>query len=168
MDDAVLAIAESRFGAGGGGVARFNFRGVGGSGGDFDGGDGELDDALAVARYLGAAHPVEALTWIGYSFGAAVAWRAAASHRGEPPQAAVVLIAPPMPGMAFPAVAGAAATVIAGSRDSFVDAGALGAWIAAQSGSTLIAVDGADHFFGGFQDQLANALDRAFGGSPSS
>jgi alpha/beta superfamily hydrolase len=60
--------------------ARFNFRGVGESGGDFDGGRGEVDDALAVVSFLGSHAPGAALTLCGHSFGSAVALRAAVRH----------------------------------------------------------------------------------------
>lgn len=56
---------------------RFNFRGVGGSEGEFDDARGEVDDALAAVAWLRSRWPDDAL-WIGgFSFGAAVAIRAA-------------------------------------------------------------------------------------------
>jgi len=59
---------------------RFNFRGVGRSGGRYGGGDGEVLDVLGAVDYLRSqqAFPVEAVDVIGYSFGAWVGLRAAA------------------------------------------------------------------------------------------
>lgn len=58
---------------------RFNFRGVGGSEGEFDDARGEVDDALACVDWLRSRWPDEPL-WIGgFSFGAAVAIRASLS-----------------------------------------------------------------------------------------
>ncbi len=158
MMDAVLDIAGARFVALGGGTVRFNFRGVGASEGRHDG-DREVDDVTAVARWLADHHGVDEPILIGYSFGACMAWRALgqldAAERA-------VLIAPPLGGMAFPRIDGATAAVIAGTADSFVDQQELDEWIAAHPGSSLIAIDGADHFFGGYNESLADACDTAF------
>src|SRR6202035_2810578 len=50
---------------------RFNFRGVGGSEGEYDGGPGEVDDAKAAMEFLLAQAGVkrEGATIAGYSFG---------------------------------------------------------------------------------------------------
>src|SRR5690606_1842585 len=52
---------------------RFNFRGVGKSAGTHSGGEGELEDAVAVVQWALAAHPGLPLHLGGFSFGAAVA-----------------------------------------------------------------------------------------------
>jgi len=56
---------------------RFNFRGVGKSAGEFDNGEGELDDVLAAVEWLRDEYPDEPLWIAGFSFGAAMAVRAA-------------------------------------------------------------------------------------------
>lgn len=56
---------------------RFNFRGVGASEGEFDEARGELDDALACISYLREQAPDEPIWVSGFSFGAAIAIRAA-------------------------------------------------------------------------------------------
>ncbi len=53
-------------------VLRFNFRGVGGSQGAYDGGRGEVADANAALDYLAAKFPGTPLLAAGFSFGAAV------------------------------------------------------------------------------------------------
>src|SRR5579871_4011792 len=74
---------------------RFNFRGVGESEGSYGGGDGEAQDAVAAVNYLRAQPKMQSapIVLVGYSFGAAAAWRAA-------PEAgaldALVLIAAPL------------------------------------------------------------------------
>jgi hypothetical protein len=60
---------------------RFNFRGVGASAGRFDEGRGETEDALAAIRYGRQRWPGAALWLAGFSFGAAVALRAARFSR---------------------------------------------------------------------------------------
>ena len=57
---------------------RFNFRGVGKSEGKYDEARGELDDALAALAYLKKHWPDEPVWIAGFSFGAAIAIRAAA------------------------------------------------------------------------------------------
>lgn len=56
---------------------RFNFRGVGQSTGEYAEGEGETEDALAVARWALEQSANQTLLWAGFSFGAAVALRAA-------------------------------------------------------------------------------------------
>lgn len=69
---------------------RFNFRGVGRSEGEFDEARGEVDDALAALHYL-KTHWPEGPVWMsGFSFGAAIAIRAAAEE--EP--AGLITVAP--------------------------------------------------------------------------
>jgi alpha/beta superfamily hydrolase len=58
-------------------VVRFNFRGVGESAGTYDGGKGEAEDVEAIARWLEAVRPGDALWLAGFSFGSYVAARAA-------------------------------------------------------------------------------------------
>ncbi|SNS24956.1 alpha/beta hydrolase [Pseudomonas segetis] len=52
---------------------RFNYRGVGNSEGTHDMGAGEVDDAEAVAQWLGEQYPNMPLTLMGFSFGGFVA-----------------------------------------------------------------------------------------------
>jgi alpha/beta superfamily hydrolase len=58
---------------------RFNFRGVGASVGNFDDGNGELQDVLAAVNWLHREFPDLPLWLAGFSFGAAMAIRATAS-----------------------------------------------------------------------------------------
>jgi len=71
---------------------RFNFRGVGASGGKFDNGRGEADDLVAVVNEGRRRFPSARLWLGGFSFGAFVALRAAA--RVAPDK--LVAVAPPV------------------------------------------------------------------------
>lgn len=73
-------------------AVRFNFRGVGASGGAWDEGRGETDDALAVVDWAHGRWPGRPLWLAGFSFGAFVALRAAPAAR----PAALVTVAPPV------------------------------------------------------------------------
>jgi alpha/beta superfamily hydrolase len=60
---------------GGGAVLRFNFRGVGLSGGAFDHGAGELEDARAALDWLRGRYPQLPYTLAGFSFGSRIILR---------------------------------------------------------------------------------------------
>jgi alpha/beta superfamily hydrolase len=62
-------------------AVRFNFRGVGDSDGEFADGDGEVDDVLAVLATVRDAFPGLPVWLAGFSFGAAMAVRAAVPSR---------------------------------------------------------------------------------------
>ena len=69
---------------------RFNFRGVGDSDGIFDNGEGELQDVLAAVSWMRERSPHLPLWLAGFSFGAAMAVRAAV----ESTPAGLVSVAP--------------------------------------------------------------------------
>ncbi len=143
---------------------RFNFRGVGASEGRFDGGDGEVDDALAAVGWLRAEHPGLPLWIAGYSFGASVAWRAL-GRAGDVEGA--LLVAPPIGRMAFgPLAAPPQLVVVAGDRDDFVNAADLDRWLQqAAPHAVRETITGADHFFSGAHARLGAAIERALAGS---
>lgn len=155
MHDGVLERTTQALLAAGVGVLRFNFRGVGHSDGRFDGGRGEVDDLLAAVRWL-RERAAGAPLWLGgYSFGAHVVWQAAAR---QPEATRLLLVAPPIGPMTFPAgMSGCPVDVFAGDRDEFIDPGALAAW----TGVRVHVIAGADHFFSGHLDDLAERLAAA-------
>jgi len=73
---------------------RFNFRGVGESGGAYDGGEGETDDVVAALECLRSLPEIdpERVVLAGYSFGAMMALRVAS---GREDLAAVVSVSNP-------------------------------------------------------------------------
>ena len=160
MHDAVLGLAEEAWRRRGGSSIRFNYRGVGASEGSFDGGNGEAEDAISVANWARDTLGAKSLTLLGYSFGAGVAWRAAATLEDI---AKVVLVAPPMPSMDFPHRAAPPTLLIHGDQDDFVDGTFAAKWAAEQESARLITLADADHFFSGTANALAAAFDTAFG-----
>src|SRR6185295_8845408 len=77
MDNNVVVAVTDALRAAGLATLRFNFRGVGSSEGRHGGGAAEVGDAHAALAHLRAAG-IEDVALVGYSFGAAVAARAAA------------------------------------------------------------------------------------------
>lgn len=139
-------------------VLRFNFRGVGGSAGEFDHGAGELEDARAALRWMETRHP-EARRWVaGFSFGSWVAARLAAS---EPKVERLILVAPPVATEDFSALKSAAVPklVIQGTQDDVCPLAALeGVLPGWAEPRTLVRVEGASHFFDRQLVALADAL----------
>lgn len=92
-NNVVMAIYEAML-ARGIAALRFNFRGVGGSGGFFGNGIGERDDVRAALTFLEAQEAIDGtrLGLAGYSFGAGVALPVATS---DPRVVALAAISPP-------------------------------------------------------------------------
>jgi uncharacterized protein len=142
---------------------RFNFRGVGSSEGEFDNGRGETDDALAAIRFLTGRNDIRrgSAVLAGYSFGAMVAVRAAEK---EPLLSAIVTIALPI-GMTDPSTFESIKkpiVLLAGDQDSYCPANHLAALRERLGASAqLKIIPGADHFFGGHESEITEALSEA-------
>jgi alpha/beta superfamily hydrolase len=134
-------------------TVRFNFRGVGGSAGQYDAGRGELEDALAVCAWARANWGCEALWLAGFSFGAAVALEAAAVVR----PAALVTVAPPVGRIIVSAVARPPCPwlVVQGDRDELIDVETVRRWAGEfEIPPRLVELPGAEHFFHGRLGEL--------------
>jgi alpha/beta superfamily hydrolase len=136
---------------------RFNFRGVGRSQGGFGDGVGERDDVLAALAYLRGLEAVDPVKvgLVGYSFGAAVSLLAAGEH-----VVALAAISPPSFGSAIPPLAIRCPTLlIAGDRDDVAPTGWLTTLAAAIGPHCRVeVVPGADHFWWGHADKLAQTV----------
>ena len=154
MHDAVLGLVGEALADVGVNRLRFNFRGVGESGGRFDEGRGEVDDLLAVIDWT-EAQGAAAFWLAGYSFGAHIVCQALPR---APQPARVLLVAPPTAAMAMRLEAPPCPLdVFAGDRDQFVDQDALSDW----PGARTHLISGADHFFSGTAEALLEAIRRA-------
>jgi hypothetical protein len=138
-------------------TVRFNFRGVGASEGGYDEGVGEVEDALAACAWARARWRCEALWLAGFSFGAAVALRAALTARPE----ALVTIAPPVGRIIVDPVARPLCPwlVVQGGRDELVDAGEVRWWASGFAPPPRLALLAeAEHFFHGQLGGLRAAI----------
>jgi alpha/beta superfamily hydrolase len=154
-NDLVLALARALGGAGLATV-RFDFRGVGASGGCYDDGRGEVDDVRAAAAVLRTRLAVPRVALVGYSFGALMALRAGCAEPDG--MTGVVAIGPPvrMVGLEFVAGCGVPLAFVAGDRDQFCPLATIEALRERHApASTLVLVPGADHFFGDRLEPLA-------------
>lgn len=144
------------------GCVRFNFRGVGQSEGTPSLGTDEVNDVAAARDFVRGRFPNVPLTLIGWSFGAAVALRAAT----EAGAAACVAVAPavrdrpgltaglPPPdrlGLQMPVL------VVCGTNDDQTPPADARSW-AEEAGAEFIEVPGANHFFWAKYEQLATLV----------
>jgi uncharacterized protein len=149
-------------------VLRFNFRGTGLSQGEHAHGAGEVEDARRALDWLAAEYGLP-LIMAGFSFGAAVGLRAAASDPRVGPL--IGLGAPVVPvagGQEEPRVydfdflAGCTRPklFVSGARDRFGPRPKLEALVAAlPEPKQLVIIEGADHFFAGRLSELRAAIE---------
>ncbi len=139
-------------------AVRFNFRGIGGSAGSWDAGQGEVDDAMAVITAERALQPAGApLLVAGFSFGGYVASQAAArlAEAGAPAWR-VVLVAPAVVNFtAAPVPPGS--LVVHGELDDVVPLKAALDWARPQLQPVTV-LPGAGHFFHGNLPQLRQTV----------
>ena len=157
MNNNVVWTAARAFHRRGWATLCFNFRGVGRSTGTYGEGEAEAADVAAALDFLGKRTPGP-LYLAGYSFGAFVAGRALL--QGLAVQGAV-FIAPPIAFMDLswlPRVPGLR-LVVAGDQDDFCPLAELRRLLAGTAAAPEIRViAGADHFFGGREEELFQVL----------
>lgn len=159
MDNNVVWTAERAFHSRGFATLCFNFRGVGRSTGAYGKGEAEVEDVAAALDFLRERAPGP-LYLVGYSFGAFVAGRALLQGVAG---LGAVFIAPPIAFMDLswlPRVSGLR-LVVAGDQDDlcpFADLRRLLAETAPAAAPELRVIAGADHFFGGREEELFQVL----------
>ncbi len=136
---------------------RFNFRGVGNSTGHFDQGVGEQADVASALDFMKRKAMLE-VHLSGYSFGA---WVNAMALQGGPLVQGMTMVAPPVAFIDFeerirlPMLS----AVVAGSRDEIAPPDLIrplmGQW---KPDAPIDIIDGADHFFFGFLDEITRRL----------
>jgi uncharacterized protein len=141
---------------------RFNFRGVGQSQGEHSGGAGEADDAAAAVGFMAGELAVsfQKIVLAGYSFGAMAAMNAAFRLTDL---GALMLIALPLRMAQTDALSQFKAPLVlaAGDQDNYCPPAQLQAiHQALGSRAQLKIIRGADHFFGGYEAELADALEQ--------
>ncbi len=134
---------------------RFNFGGVGRSGGRYDGGRAEQGDIAAAVEAMAARlGPDGPLALVGYSFGA---WVAALAAPGLPRVGRVVAVAPPLAFFDWRTLdrLGLPMGVVVGDRDQLCPAHRLEALRDLVVVTTL---EGADHLLAGYEARAAEAV----------
>jgi len=147
---------------------RFNFRGVGSSTGEFDNGDGETEDVLAIVRHAQQEYGDLPLILSGFSFGGYVQARVAQQldpHR-------LVLIAPAV-GRSVPSFKNSTGMppvrhdtlLVHGELDEVVPLADVLHW-ARPLHLPIVVLPEAGHFFHGRLNQLRQIVLNAFNGQP--
>ena len=127
---------------------RFNFRGVGASGGTHDGGVGESVDAAAIADWCRQELGARQLWALGFSFGSYVAFRLAVAQAAR----LLVTVAPPVQRFDFTQleVPRCPWLVVQGDADDVVNHESVLGWTRALAPAPQIEImPGAGHFFHG-------------------
>jgi uncharacterized protein len=127
-------------------VLRFNFRGVGRSGGSFDEGNGEIHDIATAAEYV--KQPVI----IGYSFGS---WVAAGYVKRLDNPLPCIFVSPPTGMFQFPSMKNDNVWAITGDQDQFCNIPMLEGLMDA---NRITVVKHADHFWFGDEEMLKTYL----------
>ena len=140
------------------GTLRFNFRGVGNSQGRYDEGVGEQEDLRAAAVFL-IDRNITTIELAGYSFGA---WVNAKTDLSDLQIGEMVMVSPPVAMIDFEAIGTIECLrlVVTGNRDEIATADVIRRQIAGWNGlARLEIVAGADHFYNGALDHLAEKLN---------
>jgi alpha/beta superfamily hydrolase len=138
-------------------TVRFNFRGVGRSMGEFAGGIGETDDALAVIDWSARHWPGASLWLAGFSFGASIAVRACAAR----PAAVLITVAPAIQRLETGPTPGPETRwlVIQGDQDELVNHQEVLAWAKTRTPAPQVTLlPGVTHFFHGSLQELKAAV----------
>ncbi|MGB3048405.1 alpha/beta hydrolase [Dokdonella sp.] len=146
MHNKVVTIIERSLRELGLDTVRFNFRGIGKSGGTFDEGEGESDDLASVVRWARTVRPEAPLWLAGFSFGSYVALRNAKTLDAD----ALITIAPPVGRWEFDAIdlPDCPWLVVQGEEDEVVDPQLVFDWVESLDVSPhLVRMPETSHFF---------------------
>ena len=138
-------------------AVRFNYRGVGKSAGTYDEGRGETQDALAALDWAQQRWPDAGLWLGGFSFGGAVAIRAAAQRNVQ----RLITIAPAIDRVAVDDVRLPECPwlIVQGDQDELVDPARVQSWVASFTATPdLVVLPGVEHFFHVRMNDLRTAV----------
>jgi len=160
MNNPVVETVQSAYRQHGYATLRFNFRGVGGSQGNYDNGMGEQDDVCAAIAYVETMN-VSAVDLAGYSFGAWVNTGVAADSRTS--IKSMMMISPPVGFIEFKNVNALSCLklVVTGSRDDIAPVNQIRDLLPAWNPKAQFEIiEGCDHFYSGHLDRLQSILTR--------
>ena len=166
MENKVVTTLAKAFAELGFAALRFNFRGVGNSAGEFDSGNGEVEDVLSVVRHAREEFGHLPLILSGFSFGGYVQARAAQHLHPQPHR--LVLVAPAV-GRSVPSFEDSTSMphvphntlLIHGEQDEVVPLADVMDW-ARQQHLPIVVLPGAEHFFHGRLTQLKQVVLQHF------
>ncbi len=139
---------------------RFDFRGAGRSQGSYSDGQKEPEDIAAAITYLSNTG-ISRLDLAGYSFGA---WICARGYDRYPGIERMILVSPPVAFIDFDGIGALSVldTVITGSHDEFAPPELIEKMMPAWNpGARFHVIDGADHFYFGFDRELEQTISES-------
>lgn len=160
MENKVVTTLAKTFVELGFAALRFNFRGVGASEGEFDSGNGEVEDLLAAVQHARDALGHLPLILSGFSFGGYVSARAAQHLHPQPHK--LVLVAPAVGRFAMPHVPHNT-LVLHGEQDEVISLSDALDWARPQH-LPIVVLPEAGHFFHGRLNQLKQIVLHEFHG----
>jgi len=160
MENKVVTTLAKTFVELGFAALRFNFRGTGNSAGEFDEGNGEVEDVRAVVHHARREYGELPLVLAGFSFGGYVQARAAQHLHPK----RLVLIAPAVGRFAMPHVP-QDTLLIHGEQDEVIPLGEALLWARAQH-LPIVVVPGTEHFFHGRLHLVKQLVLKDFNGIP--
>ncbi|TEX44890.1 MAG: hypothetical protein B7C54_07005 [Acidimicrobiales bacterium mtb01] len=135
---------------------RFDFRGVGNSSGEHDGGEAERLDVAAAVDFLAGLH--DDIWIVGYSFGSIVALDVI-----EPRVSGWIAVAPPLTAMRSDVLAARdprPKLVLAAEHDQFTPSSSAQPIVDSWTNATLESIANGDHFLAGRTRTVADAAAR--------
>ena len=144
-------------------VLRFNFRGAGGSAGEFDAGDGEMADFGAALDFMAGRRPGLPLWAAGMSYGS---WIALETGALDPRVTVLVGIAPPVDRYDFANLARSAKPkfFVHGEADELVPLRTIWSFYGSlPEPKELTVIDAANHLFDGRVMEVADAIEDLLG-----
>ena len=146
-------------------VLRFNFRGIGASGGSFDSGRGEREDFVAALDFMHARYPDAPLWAAGFSFGAWIALEAGAT---DPRVSALIAVGTPVCRSDYTFEASLQSVkpkfLVHGGLDEVCSVKDLWAFYAKlNEPKEIVVIDGASHLFEGRTREVGEALEDLLG-----
>ncbi|HXU92324.1 MAG TPA: alpha/beta hydrolase [Gallionella sp.] len=160
MENKVVTTLAKTFVELGYAALRFNFRGVGNSAGEFDSGNGEVEDVLAAVEHMRGEFGHLPLILSGFSFGGYVQARAA--QHLHPQAHKLVLVAPAVGRFAMPHVPHNT-LVLHGEQDEVIPLAEAFDWARPQH-LPIVVLPEAGHFFHGRLNQLKQIVLHEFHG----
>lgn len=143
-------------------AVRFNFRGVGNSIGEHADGIGEVDDVLAVFKWVKLQWPDLPVNLAGFSFGSYVSLLVVQNPETMSTYNIqnLITVAPPVGRWSFDDIQAPKIPwlVIQGKDDDLVDAQAVSAWCDELKNPDYFEIEGADHFFHGKLGELREII----------
>ena len=158
MHNPVVEVIQDAYRQNGYATLRFNFRGVGGSQGTYDSGNGEQNDVRAAIAVV-QERDVSEVALAGYSFGA---WVNAGFFAAERTAIeSMLMVSPPVGFIEFENVSpiDCLKLVITGSRDEIAPANQIRELLPSWNPDARFEIiDGCDHFYAGYLDKLESIL----------